>query len=219
LPHARRTATCYREYSAGQSQPRIRAGFTLLEVMLTLTVLAILAAMAWPQLEKPLERHRLHRAAEELRIAFSRTRIEAMTSGTVYAFRHAQSGQDYTIQAWSEIDPQETFAGNMAPPTAQLAASTMLKEGEVSSSLPETMHFVGSEKSLSTRDMSFEPQELTTAQLDQWSSPLFFFPDGTTSSALLEIQDDKGRYVQLELRGLTGICRIVAEGTTGEVTQ
>ena len=37
-----------------------------------------------------------------------------------------------------------------------------------------------------------------------WSDPIFFYPDGTTSDAQLTLKNDQGRSVELNLRGLTG---------------
>ena len=53
-----------------------------------------------------------------------------------------------------------------------------------------------------------------TAALDGavWSTPIFFFPDGTTSTAAVLLKNDRGKCVEIRLRGLTGA------GTIGEIT-
>ncbi len=45
-----------------------------------------------------------------------------------------------------------------------------------------------------------------------WSEPIFFYPDGTTSSARLMLRNKDGRVIELVMRGLTGIVKV------GEVT-
>ncbi len=39
----------------------------------------------------------------------------------------------------------------------------------------------------------------------EWSAPLFFYPDGTTSSAAVLLKNEAGQCIEVRLRGLTGI--------------
>lgn len=183
-------------------------GFTLLEVLLTLSILTILVGLAWPQLRTPLKTYQLRRAAEEIRVAWSKARVQAMTSGIVYAFRHELEGRQYTIEAWSEIDPQEEFSAALAVGTAQVAGAYEYQEGEVAEELPEPIQFVGTQKTTTSRDLSFEPDELTTAQLMNWSTPVFFYPDGTTSTASVTLVGENETYISLQIRGLTGVSKL-----------
>lgn len=43
---------------------------------------------------------------------------------------------------------------------------------------------------------------------DQWGIPIYFYPDGTTSSAELTLFNDRQQSVSVFLRGLTGIGRV-----------
>ena len=45
-----------------------------------------------------------------------------------------------------------------------------------------------------------------------WSSPIFFYPDGTTSTAAVLLKNETGRCIEARLRGLTGT------GTITEIT-
>src|SRR5690606_14685537 len=38
--------------------------------------------------------------------------------------------------------------------------------------------------------------------------PILFYPDGTTSDALLQLQNEEGERITLSLRGLTGIVQV-----------
>ena len=42
----------------------------------------------------------------------------------------------------------------------------------------------------------------------EWGMPIYFFPDGTTSSAVLLLRNDRGLAVAVELRGITGASRM-----------
>lgn len=46
-----------------------------------------------------------------------------------------------------------------------------------------------------------------------WSSPIFFYPDGTTSTAAILLKNESGRCYEIRLRGLTGT------GMVTEITQ
>jgi hypothetical protein len=48
------------------------------------------------------------------------------------------------------------------------------------------------------------------------SSPIFFYPDGTTSSALVVLSDPYGNRISVTLRGLTGVARQGEIGITEE---
>jgi hypothetical protein len=43
---------------------------------------------------------------------------------------------------------------------------------------------------------------------DSTASMVFFYPDGTTSNAVVQLQNDRGRFVELTLRGMTGVVTI-----------
>ncbi len=43
-----------------------------------------------------------------------------------------------------------------------------------------------------------------------WSTPIFFYPDGTTSAVALLLKNDRGQCMEVRLRGLTGLARISA---------
>ena len=40
------------------------------------------------------------------------------------------------------------------------------------------------------------------------SAPIFFYPDGTSSTARLFVKNQRERYVKLTLRGLTGVVYV-----------
>ncbi|MDR0870828.1 MAG: prepilin-type N-terminal cleavage/methylation domain-containing protein [Planctomycetaceae bacterium] len=54
-----------------------------------------------------------------------------------------------------------------------------------------------------------------------WSVPIFFYPDGTVSSAAVLLKNNRGNCVEIRLRGLTGIAKttpiVSAQSYTGEL--
>jgi len=42
----------------------------------------------------------------------------------------------------------------------------------------------------------------------EWGMPIYFFPDGTTSNAILLLRNDRSLAIAVELRGITGASRV-----------
>jgi prepilin-type N-terminal cleavage/methylation domain-containing protein len=88
--------------------------------------------------------------------------------------------------------------------------------------LPTGVRFLGADVQFDQRSMiqlnqtadptAFGPAtagfgpDLTSAQ--QWGMPIFFFPDGTTSTAQLVLMNDHQEAMRVYLRGLTGLARV-----------
>jgi hypothetical protein len=100
-----------------------RPAFTLIEVILTLCLLVIISAMAWPQLEKTFSSQRLRKAADIVRTQWSKARIEAMRTGSIRVFRYQISGNRYRIDLLS-TDPVALLTGTTTDTAASGAAQT-----------------------------------------------------------------------------------------------
>jgi Tfp pilus assembly protein FimT len=50
-----------------------------------------------------------------------------------------------------------------------------------------------------------------TNTVGAWASPIFFYPDGTTSTTMVTLQNEAGRSMTIRLRGLTGSSSVVAD--------
>jgi len=88
-------------------------------------------------------------------------------------------------------------------PTSTTATSTM-ELGE----LPEGVTFVGSETELDERS-AFLSVTATTGDEDLlWSDPIFFYPDGTSSTARILITNERSRFLMVSVRGLTGVVHV-----------
>ena len=65
---------------------------------------------------------------------------------------------------------------------------------------------------------AFMPGEVQLGEISSsdgkiWSTPIFFYPDGTTSTAAILLKNESGRCIEVRLRGLTGsgtVMRIMA---------
>jgi type II secretory pathway pseudopilin PulG len=97
--------------------------------------------------------------------------------------------------------PAGAVADGAPPPAA--AAGTELQPGE--KLLPEGVDFklleTASDPAAADAEIAAGAQEPAPSD---WSDPIFFYPDGTTSDAQLTLKNGQGRAIELNLRGLTG---------------
>jgi Tfp pilus assembly protein FimT len=183
---------------------------TLLEVLLTLTMLVLLASITWPALEGPMANQRLRKAADAVNVEWSRARVEAMSSGQMQVFRFAPDSDRYVIEsrAGPEFVSDETGTTGLESGTSENAA--LLKS--IERTLPEGITFAGGQMEYEARAevLDVDSQGLSSTGLS-WSAPILFYPDGTSSTATVQLRNEHNRTIELSLRGLTGLV------TTGSV--
>lgn len=188
--------------------PRPRHALTLLEVMLTLSLLVILASITLPALERPFASQRLRKSADVVRVQWAKARVRAMSTGQTQAFRHAVEGDRFAVEDWAGPE----YSADAADTELEDLSST---EGTASlvnfteQTLPEGIKFVASEATMDYRGQSLASgDEYLSDTENGWSEPIFFYPDGTTSTARLQLVNEHQRTIELCLRGLTGVVTI-----------
>ncbi len=203
-----------------------RPAFTLIEVLLTLSLLVIISAMAWPQLEKSFSAQRLRKAADIVRTQWSKARVEAMRTGGIRVFRYEIGGNRYRIDMLS-TDPVALLTGttldstsNNNPQTAN--ANNPQNTGSLDATavcfqqiLPKDITFVSSQTDLDTATAAGNTATVDPSVVNStpspgtgWSEPIFFYPDGASSNTQLMLRNKEGRTITLMLRGLTGIVKV-----------
>lgn len=191
---------------AWQSRP----AFTLLEILLVLSLLVIIGALVLPSVGRPLEGHRLRKSADLIRAQFARARARAMDTGRTYIFRYQPAGDAYFVQAW--YSDEDLLESNTLSLTAAPAANANLLSGDAGqqtlSHLPESVTFVTSQTDQQVRELMAESSNLQMSAGDGFSDPIFFYPDGTSSTAQLLVGNREPRYIMLTLRGLTGVVYV-----------
>jgi prepilin-type N-terminal cleavage/methylation domain-containing protein len=197
-------------------QRRSSRGFTLLEVLLVLALLVAIAALAAPALIRPLDNHRLRRAADQVRIDWSRARNRAMDSGRTLIFRYQPSGNTYVVEPLnSDEDYLEasdpTQAAGLAPTTPTAGGISAMNVTQVpteTKELYENVIFVSSESTTDMRAMTLVGDPSLMTGDEQWSEPIFFYPDGTTSTSRLLLSNNRSLFAIVSLRGLTGMTKV-----------
>ncbi len=188
---------------------RCRRAITLVEVLLVLCLLVVVASIAWPNMERPLSSQRLRKAADGVRMVWGRARIEAMSTGQTLVFRYSIEGDDYSVQSYA--GPESVTASQSAD---AVEGTTNYDEDPAfmlgaEPRLPDEITFLSGETAADSRSASVAVEETGAVASGQgWSEPIYFYPDGSTSTASVVLKNEYDRCVELSLRGLTGVVTV-----------
>jgi prepilin-type N-terminal cleavage/methylation domain-containing protein len=188
-----------------------RSAFTLLELLLTISVLAAIAAVAIPQVGLLLGDRRVVRAGDQLRVEMTRLRVDAMREGRVMMIEGMIEGNSFRVKPFFSIadstealDQTGSQAGLLTGATQGVVVAVIEDESsERSIELPEdvTVTYVG----VVSAARASEIEQLTIAGQGQgWSRPILFYPDGSTSTASITLSHKSLGRVIVKIRGITG---------------
>jgi hypothetical protein len=175
-----------------------------------LALIVILGALSWPAMDRPMATQSLRSGADAVRAAWVQARVAAMNTGATFAFRYAPGGDHYTVEClptpelYSDRDSSAFgTSGTLEPdPTTQL---------KLDRHLPDRVCFSGGQSATDSRAAEAATSGTSTnadAQL-AWADPILFYPDGTTSTACIRVQNQYNRMIELSLRGLTGVATVI----------
>lgn len=195
-----------------------RHGVTLLELMLALSLIAVLAAVSWPMIGRSLNNRRLTLAADQLRADLVRARAKAIHTGSVHLLRFRPQTTEYSIQ------PRESLmvggaAGGMGTGgmgTGGFAdAPVDVSPGEhyyAQRTLPEGVRFLGADLLVDARAQEALGPLADGNRMDRSNEQpeqiLICYPDGATSTARLILVNEEQLCVPIDLRGLTGVVTV-----------
>ena len=142
-----------------------------------------------------------------------RTRVAAIESGHIHQFLFRPESNVFRVEPWpTDKESIESILGNRSinkPATYEFYQDdgTAVVQGK----LPESIEFYRGKLAHDTTagDSEWEQsvEELTPTREKDWSQPIFFFPDGTSSTVSLMLRNQKQQYQRATLRGLTGTSR------------
>ncbi len=175
-----------------------RVAFVLLELLIVLAVLAGVAAISWPTVTGLLAKSEIQSAAKQVRAALARARLDAMESENVRQFRYQPGTGRFEITGLASPDAADreddpSVAGHRAA------------GGPVEGDLPSGVRFDASDRDA---DLSGSLTSAIGVEEENWSAPLWFFPNGRTSNARIRLRGRRDHVVQLSLRGVTGTVTI-----------
>ena len=187
---------------------RSRSGFTLLEMMLVLGLIAVFAGMTLPSVMRMFGQQKLTASAERVREAIASARVRAIETGLVYQFCCEPNGVHYVVVPF-ELDHVASQTGNQGGGT-NLAGRGMgrLPKGVTFSS--EQMGVVSSavaglgQLKLAAASLDGLPDASGLASLN-WSTPILFKPDGYASAdTQITLSDSRSQHIRLRVRAFTG---------------
>lgn len=196
-------------------------GFTLFELLLVLTILAILASTAIPAVENIMGRQRLRGAADEIRLAWDGARLKAMRTGQAQIFECQTDSNTYTIEPLILHDDQNNIGtggtlmvGGVAVQadnsnsgmTTSVANTSSSSAKNIDESLKFASCVVGSDMRAYAMAQSGESGQVTLQTINQ---SVIFYPDGSSSTAEIRIQNERGDSVGVQVRGLTGQTKLI----------
>ncbi len=207
-------------------QPRrtIRSkGFSLFELTLVLVILVALGSLIIPAIDGALKEREFQRQADEIRILWQQTRLKAMRTGQAQMFRFVVGSGQFSIEPWmqasDEVDASagatvmmagglatlNSAGGMMAPAAPTAATSTSSAESLQEGYLFSAGSILGDSRSL----LVTQQTGTVIGGAQNQAAPVMFYPDGTTSTAEVAIQNKFGAQRLIRMRGLTGEVLVV----------
>ena len=193
----------------------MRRGYSLMEMMIVLSVLAGMAAMAWPMLQSPLGKLRLQAAAQEVSTELSKARLKAMQSGVAQVFRIQMNTGKFQVTPATDDEDSNSDSDETSSSSAEVSQSS----SEERSPLTDDSDMVADEKELpdgicfqcpvkETEEEAESTQAEVTSEGDGWTDLAVFYPNGGTTSAIVTLRSKLDLHLNVKLNGLTGSAKI-----------
>ncbi len=198
---------------------QLRSGFSLVELLIVMAVLAAVAGLVLPSMRGPLDKSRLTGAAKELQASLAKARSLAIRESSHVVFRYEISGDRYIIERAPDVlntmitvledpsgaatTPSGLTTESAATPTQPIDGtgesnliSLTLREGQ----LPVGVTFA---EPVVSASVTSEP---SAASLRRWSDPIRFEPSGRAQDATIRVAGQRDFVVDVTLRGLTAMA-------------
>lgn len=202
-----------------------RCGFTLIEMLIVLAVLAAMAAFTLPAMRGPLDKSRLRSAGQQIQAALSKARSLSIRAGIPVEFRYELHGQHWKIERTAASPIQRGMGNESATATgsgltakpelesvsvnATSYASRVLREGMLTDGLlfDSAVSNTATDFAASTDSFDEPPPDSFSAS---WSTPITFRPNGRSQDAELIVRGARDFVVTVTVRGLTSAVRYSA---------
>jgi len=183
-----------------------RQAYTLIELLLVLAIIVIAAAAVAPSLRGTMRNTALKSAASTVRAELTRAHVMAMRTGRVHMFQYELGGTKYKLEPYigadDALESKDGEATSVATPTAH---NQQPKEP----TLHEGIKFVMGDATMESRAQRVEEEIMgMSGAAANWSRPILFYPDGSSSDAFIIVGNDYNAGIRVDLRGLTAAAKI-----------
>lgn len=189
----------FRQHNLSRSD---RSAFTLIELLLVLAVLIVVMSLAAPSINRMFQRTALDRGADRVRAAMGEARVSAVKEGDVYAVFVARGDNWFDVGPFANSRDQISRA-NRDRSFANVQGNTGFEDNL----LPNGVKFAVTDVLPDAR--SAEVLSGTGGSGGKGLQQILFYPDGTSQNASVVMQNEIGGIVEVQLRGLTGLSKVV----------
>lgn len=179
-----------------------RHGVTLIEIVLVMAIIAFMASLALPNLDRLFASQKVDKAAEIVRSQMGHARVEAIRNGKVYAFVYNEGQSQLAVRQFDQL----VAAGSIDHFVKSNAEDQ--RDGNLDYSnenLPRGVRFVAGQ---ALSDVRSQFETASAGETAGKMKPILFYPDGSSQDAQLVLMNERGDSVRIILRGLTGSTRV-----------
>ena len=182
-----------KSYRAGSQR-----GFSLLELMLVMAIMVLFASLIAPSVFQLIRNQNLGKSGDLVRAKMGSARVRAIRTGQIHALYLVNNESWFSVAPFSQVSEMAQRA-NQA-----ISRRQAQPDGFDADLLPEGIRFGQETTDLDPRAM----QVLSVGQTGGAVRPVLFYPDGTSQSAQIQLIDERGNRLVVELRGLTGTAKL-----------
>lgn len=195
----------------------MRRGFTLLELVLVLSIMVVISALAVPTYQAYISSREITGGAGQLALEIRKARLEAIRTGQIQKMQIQVGGRDVSIQPWLSADDSASASGGATVMTqvGQVITTDSMGRAVQSGGVPATTWSVGESVSFENAQVFGDMRSLVQTGVvapvvaGGTSSPIYFYPDGSSSTARVVLTNKRGRRIAVELRGVTGAATVI----------
>ena len=179
-----------------------RSGLTLLEIILVMAIMVVVAALTVPAMQQTFSLQALQKGADRVRVSMGQARVRAIKNGEEYAVFFNADG------SWFDVAPFANFKEQASRGSQREKLADERRQSNYEDDLlPKGVRFASGVVSSDARSMQSTSESGSGGGASMQS--ILFYPDGTSQDARVLLRNEKGNYVEIQLRGLTGIARTV----------
>jgi prepilin-type N-terminal cleavage/methylation domain-containing protein len=185
-----------------------RSGFTLLEISVVLAILVVVGAIAVPMFTGTLQIERLRKGVELVAADWVSTRAKAMETGETQVWVCQVGNNSYSSSTYASADgltPSE--ASSLVTESTGLSTTSGSATGgsDFGQSMPAGVSI--SDVMVTEGDTIATLSQSTMAE--GGAATIFFYPDGSSSSARLSVVNEQERTMTVVMNGLSGTVRVL----------